>query len=161
MHPVREELFVKRLALTAAAASAVVLGLAAPASAAPSYDPNVARVANPANVCKSIPGTIQYDAGVLQMPAPDLSSFSYSSCVSTLAQGKAVVEPVEVFGDPYAQCDALVAGGVFSYPATLHSGEGGPEDQLLPDLTVNNRKECGNALYAYHYIADTLFGPEG
>lgn len=59
------------------------------------------------------------------------------------------------------QCDALVAFGAFSYGATLHSGEGGAEeDDLLPDLTVNNRKECGSALHAFHAIAEAVFPPE-
>ena len=39
-------------------ASSVIV--AAPASAAGSYDPNVTRIANPANVCKSIPGSIEH-----------------------------------------------------------------------------------------------------
>ncbi len=131
-------------------------------SAKTPYDPNVARIANPANVCKSIPGTIAFDAAVLGIPTPDLSWFNYADCVNTLARGKAVVEPVEIFGNPYEQCDGLVAVGAITYPATLHSGEGDPqEDSLLPDLTVRNRKECGNALYAYHAIATAVFGDEG
>ena len=93
------------------------------------------------------------------MPAPDLSWFHYST--RTLAHGKAVVEPVEVFGNPYEQCDMLVEIGAITYPATLHSGEGGEREQLLPDLTVRNRKECGNALYAFHAIATAVFPEEG
>lgn len=149
----------RKYSITLAAAAITLSSLTVASShvaAAKTYDPNVARIANPANVCKSIPGTITADAALLGMPTPDLSWFSYKACVTTLAQGRAVVEPVDVFGDPYAQCDSLG----LTYPATLHSGEGGEEDQFLPDLTVKNRKECGSALYAYHLIADTLFGPE-
>ncbi len=131
-------------------------------SAEQSYDPNVARIANPANVCKSIPGTIAFDAALLGIPTPDLSWFDYSDCVNTLARGSAVVEPVGIFGNPYEQCDALVAFGAITYPATLHSGEGDPEEDFaLPDLTVRNRKECGNALYAFHAIATAVFPEEG
>lgn len=148
-----------KVAVAGFAAAALVMG-AAPVSAGAPYDPNVARVANPANVCKSIPGTIRADAALMEMPTPDLSWFHYASCVSTLARGAAVVEPVEEYGDPYAQCAFLVSIGVLTYPSTLHSGEGGAEDAFLPDLTVRNDKECGNALYAYHLIATTLFGPE-
>jgi hypothetical protein len=133
---------------------------AGPVGAAESYDPNIARIANPANACKSIPGTIAFDAALLGMPAPDLSWFDYDECVAMLAQGNVVIEPAEEFGDPYAQCDALVAFGAFSYPATLHSGESGEEDVLLPDLTVKNRTQCGSALYAFHVIATEVFGPE-
>lgn len=129
-----------------------------PASASEPYDPNVARVANPANACKSIPGSVQYAAAILGFPV-DTSSFDYSACVTTLAQGAAVVEPVEEYGDPYAQCDGLVAAGFVSYPSTLHNGDG-LEDSILPDLIVKNRKECGSALYAFHSIVTYLFGPE-
>lgn len=142
-------------------AAAGAVALAAPASAATTYNPNVARIANPANACASIPGTIAADALALGMPAPTLSDFNYARCVSTLARGKAFVQPADLFGDPYNRCDMLVAAGELTYGATLHSGEGGPEDALLPDLTVNNRKECGSALYAYHAIAEAVFGPEG
>jgi hypothetical protein len=151
---------IARIVASSGLAIAALAGWSTGATAAHTYDRNVARVANPANVCKSIPGTIAFDANLLGMPTPDLSWFNYSDCVSMLAQGKAVVQPVEIFGNPYEQCDQLVAFGAFSYPATLHSGEGGEEDILLPDLTVKNRKECGNALYAFHAIADAVF-PQG
>ncbi len=145
----------KTVALLAGATLAgSALVAANPAAASQTYDPNVARIANPANVCKSIPGSIENAGMVLGVPV-DTSSFDYSACVATMARGKAVVEPVDVFGDPYAQCDMLVQVGAFSYPATLHNGTD-LEDQLLPDLTVKNRKECGNALYAFHSIADAL-----
>lgn len=147
-----------RKPLIAAASTLLVgagLAFASPASASQSYDPNVARVANPANVCASIPGSVERASSMLGIPV-DLSGFDYASCVTTMAHGAAVVEPVEVFGSPYAQCDMLVAVGVFSYPVTLHNGSD-MEDQMLPDLTVKNRKECGNALYAYHTIASYLF----
>jgi len=149
----------KKISVSVAAGVLALGGLstfAGPASAATTYDPNVARVANPANVCKSIPGSIAADAQLLGMPIPDLSWFSYTKCVTTLAKGDAVVEPVDVFGDPYKQCDVV---GV-TYPSTLHSGEGGEEDIFLPDLTVKNRKECGSALYAFHAIFTSLFGAE-
>lgn len=151
----------KKLALSSAAlglAASATVALSSPASAAPApYDPNVARTANPANVCKSIPGTILADAALLGMPAPDLSGFDYVACVTTLARGRAVVEPVELFGNPYENCAAMG----LPYPMTLHSGEvDAEEDALLPDLTVRNDKECGNALYAYHAIMTAVFGEE-
>jgi hypothetical protein len=54
----------------------------------------------------------------------------------------------------------LVSVGAITYPATLHSGEGGNpmEEFLLPDLTVRNSKECGSALYAYHTIVTAFPG---
>lgn len=142
---------------TAGLALSSVLIVAGSATAASPYDPNIARVANPANVCKSVPGTIEFAAGVLEMPTPDLSWFNYTDCVRTLAQGKVFIEPAEIFGDPYANCVAMD----LPYPITLHSGESGPEeDFLLPDLTVKNHKQCGNALYAFHTITTVLFGSE-
>lgn len=140
----------------AIAVSATAIGTAT-ASAKEPYDPNVARISNPANACKSIPGSIEHAAGVFGAPVPDLTWFDYDNCVRTLATGSAFVEPAEEFGSPYVQCDFLVAVGAITYPATLHSGEGDPfEDSLLPDLTVRNRKECGSALYAYHSIVSAF-----
>ncbi len=146
---------------TVLAATAAVSG-ASPASAAGSYDPNVARVANPANACKSIPGTLLYDAAIMGMPV-DVSDFSYKGCVTTLAHGAAYASDIneetgEPFGDPYAQCDLLVSVGAITYPSTLHADPAEEEDMFLPDLTVKNRKECGSALYAFHAIFSTLFG---
>jgi hypothetical protein len=129
--------------------------VAAPASAAPSYDPNVTRIANPANVCKSIPGSVQHAAELLGATI-DTSSFDYAGCVTMLAQGEAVVEPVEEFGDPYAQCDALAQFGV-TLPYVFHDTDS-MEDILLPDLQANTRKQCGAALYAFHAIF-TAVGP--
>lgn len=119
-----------------------------PASAAGDYDPNVTRVANPANVCKSIPGTVGFAAGMFGVEI-DTSDFDYAGCVRTMARGDAFIPG---FGDPYAQCDALVGMGFVSYPAVLHAEEGDP----FPDLKVNNRKQCGNALYAFHEIETAL-----
>ena len=149
----------KLLVCGAVVASATALG-AATASAAQPYDPNVARTANPANACKSIPGSIEHAAGVFGAPVPDLSWFDFGDCVRTLATGSAAVEPAEEFGSPYDQCDFLVSVGAITYPATLHSGEGDDpmEEFLLPDLTVRNRKECGSALYAYHTIVTAFPG---
>jgi hypothetical protein len=146
--------------LWAAAGLAIGAALAGPStvSAAKPYDPNVARVANPANVCRSIPGSIPLLAAKFGAPAPDLSWFNYSECVRTLAAGKAFVEGE---GSPYEQCDFLVGVGAFAYPVTLHSGEEPEVDDVLPDLTVRNRKECGNALYAYHTIFTALGPPPG
>ncbi|MEO6571678.1 MAG: hypothetical protein ABIO83_09030 [Ilumatobacteraceae bacterium] len=127
-------------------------------SAKGSYDPNIARIANPANVCKSIPGSIERAAALFQMPIPDLSWFVYSDCVQTMARGEAVVEPADEYGSPYAQCDLLQSYGV-TFPYTFHDSDS-PEDQLLPDLIAKNRTECGNALFAFHAIFTALF-PEG
>jgi len=133
------------------AAATLVIGVVAAggdsASAAkPPYDPNVTRFASPATVCKSIPATVKVDAAFgLDF---DLSWFDYSDCVQTLAHGAAVLF---FGGNPYQQCDALVASGAFSYPVTLGAG-----DLFLPDLTVKNRKECGNALYAFSAILNSL-----
>jgi hypothetical protein len=143
--------------VAAAAGVASLFVFSGTASAAKPYDPNVARIANPANVCKSIPGSIEFASNAIGAPVPDLSWFDYSDCVNTAARGAHVVPG---FGSPYEQCAMLIQFGAFSYPATLHSGESGPEeDFLLPDLTVRNDRECGNALYAYHVIASTVFGP--
>lgn len=131
-------------AVAAVAASTVVV--AAPASAAQSYDPNTTRIANPANVCKSIPGSIQHFAKMIGQPI-DTSGFDYSGCVRMLARGEAFVEPAEDFGSPYVQCDVMG----LPYPYVFHN-TGSMEDMLLPDLKANNRKECGSSLYAFHAI---------
>ena len=81
----------------AVVASATAIG-AETASAEQPYDPNVARIANPANACKSIPGSIEHAAGVFAAPVPHLSWFDYADCVRTLATGSAAVEPAEEFG---------------------------------------------------------------
>ena len=128
------------------AVAASTVFVAAPASAAGSYDPNVTRIANPANVCKSIPGSIQYFADMTHQSI-DTSGFDYSGCVTTLARGEAFVEPADEFGSPYVQCDGL---GI-PYPYVFHNGDS-LEDMVLPDLKANNRKECGSALYAFHSI---------
>lgn len=133
-------------------AAAAVL-VAAPASAADSYDPNITRIANPANACKSIPGSIQYFAEMTGQ-AIDTSGFDYSDCVTTLARGEAFVEPADEFGSPYEQCDLLQQFGV-TYPYVFHAGDS-LEDMVLPDLKANNRKECGSALYAFHSIFTAL-----
>jgi hypothetical protein len=143
------------LAGTALTASASLV--AAPASAATSYDPNVSRVANPANVCKSIPGSVTNAGALLGIPV-DVSDFDYKGCVTTLARGDAFVEPAEEFGDPYVQCDMLVDMGFVSYPYTFHDTDS-EEDVLLPDLVAKNRKQCGSALYAFHSIFTELFAP--
>lgn len=124
------------------------VALASPATAATSYDPDVTRVANPANVCKSIPGTI----GALTDGQVDTSDFDLAGCVSTAAKGGFEVPG---FGDPYAQCEALVGMGVISYPVVLHGEPGDP----FPDLLARNSKQCGNALYAFHSIEAALSAP--
>ena len=136
-------------AITGVAVAASTVILAAPASAAGSYDPNVTRIANPANTCKSIPGSIQYFAEMTGQTI-DTSGFDYSGCVTTLARGEAFVEPADEFGSPYEQCDRLQEFGV-TYPYVFHNGDS-MEDMVLPDLKANNRKECGSALYAFHAI---------
>lgn len=146
----------RKLFTVAMATAAMVAINTTPASAATPYDPNVARVANPANVCKSIPGSVQRAAEIFGMPI-DTSSFNYRECVTLLAKGDVFIEPAEEFGSPYAQCDQLEKFGVISYPDVLHEGAD-MEDMLLPDFIIKNRKECGSALYAYHSIV-SFFGP--
>jgi hypothetical protein len=138
--------------------ASAVLPYAGTASAGHSYDPNIVRIANPANVCMSIPGSIEHAAELFQMPTPDLSWFDYSDCVTMMARGEAFVEPAEEFGDPYAQCDLLQSFGV-EFPYVFHDTDS-EEDVLLPDLKANNRKQCGSALFAFHAIFTGLF-PEG
>lgn len=135
------------------------LAAVAPASAAPKpYDPNVTRIANPANVCKSIPGSVAHASGMLGVDI-DTSSFDFSDCARMLAKGDAFVEPAEEFGSPYVQCDLLLTFGV-TYPYTFHNDPDPAnfEDAVLPDLTAKNRKQCGSALYAFHSIF-TYVGP--
>lgn len=143
--------------LTGTALVASTALVAGPASAATSYDPNVTRIANPANTCKSIPGSVANAGALLGIPV-DVSDFDYAGCVTMLAQGDAFVEPAEEFGDPYAQCDLLVDMGFVSYPYTFHDTDS-EEDLLLPDLMAKNRKQCGSALYAFHAIFTELFAP--
>ena len=147
----------KSFATSAAALSLAIAGVTAvatPASAAPkSYDPNVTRIANPANVCKSVIGSVQNAAAVLDVEI-DMSSFDYAGCVSTLAKGDVVVPG---FGNPYEQCDLLVRVGAVRYPYVFHNTDSF-EDVLLPDLQANDRKQCGSALYAFHQIFTTV-GP--
>ncbi len=140
----------KKIAAAAFAAGTTLLLTAAPASAAQSYDPNVSRVANPANACKSIPGSLS----ALGLPAP--AGFDYSECVRTLAKGEAYIDGPGL-GSPYDQCAALEKAGVITYPYTFYAGEG--FERLLPDLVAKNRKECGSALYAFHTIVNALPGP--
>jgi hypothetical protein len=139
----------RRLSASFVGIAASTVLLAAPASAAQSYDPNVTRIANPANVCKSIPGSIQHFAAMTGQTI-DTSGFDYSGCVTTLARGEAFVEPAAEFGSPYAQCDLLQQFGV-TFPYVFHNTDSF-EDMVLPDLKANNRKECGSALYAFHSI---------
>lgn len=143
--------------IASAAFAATSVLAAAPANAATSYDPNVTRIANPADVCKSIPGSILNAGATLGIPV-DVSDFDYTDCVTTLARGKAFVEPAEEFGSPYAQCDFLVANEFIALPYVFHASES-EEDVLLPDLKANNRKQCGSALYAFHAIFTALFAP--
>jgi hypothetical protein len=138
--------------------AASTVAVAAPASAAESYDPNVTRIANPANVCKSIPGSIQHFAEMTGQTI-DTSGFDYVGCVTTLARGEAFVEPAEIFGSPYVQCDQLG----LPYPYVFHNTDS-LEDMLLPDLKATNRKECGSSLYAFHAIFTEIapyLPPEG
>ena len=137
-----------------AAALALSVVFAGPASAAKSYDPDVTRIANPANACKAIPGTLSALEKMFGIDL-DYSDFDYSECVQTLARGEAVVD----FGVPYEQCAALEAGvqtpgGFFqiTYPYTFHAEEGDP----FPNLMAKNRKQCGSALYAFHTIESYL-----
>ena len=153
----------KKLALSTAAlglAAAGTVVLSSPAAAAASYDPNVTRIANPANVCKGILGSVPLIAEAFGAPAPDLSSFDYAGCVKAAGKGTLFAEGPDG-GDPYEQCDFLTGVGAFSYGAVLHSGEDGEIDAFLPDLKVNDRKQCGNALYAYHTIFSLLGPPPG
>lgn len=145
----------KSLAMLGAAALAApaVVFTASTASAQTSYDPNVTRVPNPAQVCKSIPGSVLNASAIFGIPV-DVSSFDFSDCVKTVARGDALLP----YGSPYEQCAMLVAMGVITYPMVLHAGEAGPEDDLLPDFLVRNQRECGNALFAYHTIVS--FFPE-
>lgn len=156
-----------KLALSTAALCIAAGGIAVgagPASASPTYDPNVARPATAVNACTSIPGTVRADAALFGF-TPDLSSFSLGGCISTLSRHQAYASDIneetgQPYGDPYAQCDLLVGVGALHYPSTLHSGENGAEeDDLFPDLTVTDRTTCGNALYAFHAI--TTFFPAG
>ncbi len=150
----------KRFALGATLSIASLLLLGAAPANAQSYNPNVTRVANPANACKSIPGSAEYAGALFGFPV-DTSSFDYAACVKLLAKGDAFVLPADEFGSPYAQCDLLVnVYHAFSYPATLHNDPTSEEDAFLPDLTVKNRKECGSALYAFHSIFQ-FFPAEG
>lgn len=135
---------IARVGMVAAATFAAVVTSTSAASAAPSGDPNVTRVANPANACASIPGTL---AGFGITP----TGFDYSTCVRTLARD---VPDIPGFGDPAEQCDALVQFGVISYPFVFHAEPGDP----FPDLRANNREQCARALYAFHTI-ETYAGP--
>jgi hypothetical protein len=149
----------KRFALASTLSIAGLILMGATSASAQAYDPNVARVANPANACMSIPGSAEYAGALLGFPV-DTSSFDYAACVEKLAKGDAFVEPAEEFGSPYVQCDLLVnVFHAFSYPATLHNDPNEFEDSFLPDLTVKNQKECGSALYAFHAIFE-FFPPE-
>ena len=138
---------VARLATTAVSA-AVLAAVPVAASASPSGDPNVTRVATPAHACAAIPGTLAQ----FHVPA---TGFSFSSCVRTLA-GRVPDLPA---GSPYGQCAALEQGvqtpGGFikvEYPYVFHAEPGDP----FPNLRANNREQCARALYAFHTIESYL-----
>ncbi len=138
-----------RLGMVAAATFAAVATSTSAASAAPSGDPNVTRVATPADACASIPATV----AAFGLSA---TGFDYTSCVRTLAGGV----PDLPAGDPYEQCAALEQGietpfGPLkvTYPGyVFHSDPSDP----FPNLRVNNREQCARALYALHTIESFL-----
>jgi hypothetical protein len=118
------------------------------AAAAPAGDPNVTRIANPAQACAAIPATLA-QFGV----TPE--DFDFVSCVSDLA-GRV---PNVAFGSPYDQCAMLEAGiqtpgGFFAvtYPYVFHAEPGDP----FPNLQANNREQCARALYTFHTIESYL-----
>ena len=138
-----------RAGLVAAAAFAAVATSTSAASAAPSGDPNVTRIANPANACAAVPATLA-QFGITPQ------GFSFSSCVRELA-GR--VPDVPGQGSPYQQCAALEGGvqtpGGFiqvSYPYVFHNAPGDP----FPNLQANNREQCARALYTFHTIESYL-----
>jgi hypothetical protein len=136
----------------AAASAAVLTAMSVTgAAAAPSGDPNVTRVANPAQACAAIPATL---AGFGITP----EGFDFSSCVKDVA----AQVPNVAFGNPYEQCALLEEGvegpfGVLkvTYPYVFHSEPGDP----FPNLQANNREQCARALYVFHTLESYLPPP--
>lgn len=140
-----------RIAVTAASAAVLAAAPVATATAAPSGDPDVTRVATPAHACAAIPGTLA-QFGITP------TGFKFSDCVRTLARRV----PNVAFGSPYDQCAALEAGvqtpgGFFriEYPYVFHAEPGDP----FPNLKANNREQCARALYTFHTLESYLPAP--
>lgn len=120
-----------RTSLTVAgAALALAVIPTASASAAPSFDPNKPKAANPAQTCAFV---ASYGA-----------SIDHSSCVKTLAG----TVPSVAFGDPAQACAMMEAAGEISYPYAFYA-QGGP----FPGLVANDRTQCARALWAFHTLA--------
>ena len=143
-----------RLLAAASLAAVTAFASVAPASAAPSGDPNVTRTANPANACAAIPATLA-QFGITA------EGFSYKSCVRELA-GR--VPLTGWGGNSYEQCALLEAGmetpgGFFQvkYPYTFHAEPGDP----FPNLRAYNREQCARALWTFHAIESYLPPPPG
>jgi len=144
--------FALRLAGAAASAAVLTALSVTGAAAAPAGDPNVTRIANPAQACAAIPATLA-QFGV----TPE--DFDFNSCVTEIAKQVPDLEPVAIFGSPYAQCARLEAGeqtpgGLFqiTYPYVFHAEPGDP----FPNLQANNREQCARALFAFHTIGSYL-----
>src|SRR3712207_9334028 len=82
-----------RVGRVAPATFAALAGSVASASAAPAGNPNATKIANPAQACAAIPGTLA-QFGIT--PA----GFDFTSCVRTVA-GRVPNLPA---GNPYQQC---------------------------------------------------------
>lgn len=143
-----------RVGMVAAAAFATVATSVGTASAAPAGNPNATKVANPAQACAAIPGTLaQLDI--------EPAGFSFSSCVRTVSGRVPDLPPP--FGNPYEQCAVLeegvmTPGGLMrvTYPYVFHAEPGDP----FPNLRANNREQCARALWTFHTIESYLEFPE-
>lgn len=141
-----------RVGMVAAATFAAVATSVGTASAAPAGNPNATKVANPAQACAAVPGT-------LAQFGLEAEGFDFSSCVRTVS-GRVPNLP---FGNPYEQCAALEQGvetpGGFlqvTYPYVFHAEPGDP----FPNLKANNREQCARALWTFHTIESYLGFPE-
>ena len=121
----------------------------------PGFDPAKPKAATPAQTCAFVAEW----ARILTGSTP--SGWSHSGCVRTIAAKIPLLEPVQVFGDPMAQCASYEAGieedgFVFqlTYPYAFYADE--PDG--FPGLIAHDRKQCARALWAFHTLV-TLLGP--
>lgn len=145
----------KKFVTAAAAAIVLAVGAAAPAAAGPNYDPENEKPATPGQACRAIANTIEFVGPIVGLD-PDDVDFSVGACASDLAKRDFTFS---FFGTPVQEQCALLQGFGIEWPYTFYEEEVGGIDDLLPELTARNDKECTHALYAYHTIVNLIPEP--
>ena len=142
----------KRIMSAAAVAFLVAGGVAAPAQGTPTYDPEKEKPATPGQACRAV-------QNIIDALAPDAGvEFSVGECASALAKRDFTLS---FFGTPVQEQCAMLEGFGIEWPYTFYEEEVGTIDDLLPELTARNSKECTHALYTYHTIVTLVPEPPG